>query len=66
MGGLNSIKAEGSAVLVAYMVISIMAGLCMLMGWCAHIWFSEDRLILCKSYEKYYYNKKLEKEENKL
>lgn len=59
MGGL--MKAEGTAVLVVYIVISFMAASCMLMGWCAHAWYSEDRLILCKSYEKYYYNKKLEK-----
>lgn len=62
MGG---IKAEGQAVLVVYIIVSAIVAAAMLFGWCAHSWYTEDRFILCKSYEKYYYNKKLDKEMNK-
>lgn len=45
-------KPEGSAVLVTYIIICAMAASCMLLGWCAHSWNVEDKLVLCKAYEK--------------
>lgn len=45
-------KINGSAMLVFYLVVIFLVSFGMVMGWIGHIWYAEDKMVLCEAYNK--------------
>lgn len=45
-------KIDGSVVLVFYLVVIFLMSFGTMIGWIGHVWYAEDKMVLCEAYNK--------------